>query len=54
MMPSSSVCGLVFAHPNSRYFRIGCISKAQFNDYAIRRGMYCAELKRFVGLEIVE
>lgn len=54
MMPSSSICGMVFAHPNSRYFRIGRISKTQFKDYATRRGISCEELERFVGLEIVE
>ena len=54
MIPSSSICGMVFAHPNSRYFRIGRISKTQFKDYATRRGISCEELERFVGLEIVE
>ena len=54
MNPSSSVCSLVFAHPESRYFRIGKISQAQFGGYAVRRGMACEVLEKFMGLEIVE
>lgn len=54
MNPSSSVCSLVFAHPKSRYFRIGKISQTQFDGYALRRGLPCEVLKKFMGLEIVE
>ena len=38
MMPESSVCGYYFAHPDSKYFSIGKISKDQVEDYAARKG----------------
>lgn len=34
MQPLASVCGLMFAHPASRYFSVGKISEEQVNDYA--------------------
>ncbi len=37
MTPASSVSGLLFAHPASRYFTVGRISKDQVADYARRR-----------------
>lgn len=39
MQPHASVCGLMFAHPQSRYFSVGKISEEQLSDYAGRRGM---------------
>lgn len=53
MNPSSSICGFVFAHPQSRYFRIGQVSRSQFIEYANRRGISCERLEKFIGLEIV-
>lgn len=38
MYPASSVCGMYFAHPDSRYFSIGKITKEQAEDYIRRRG----------------
>jgi len=38
MYPCSSVCGMYFAHPDSRYFSIGKITKEQADDYVRRRG----------------
>lgn len=38
MYPNASVCGLYFAHPQSKYFMIGKIDETQLNDYARRRG----------------
>ncbi len=38
MTPASSVSGLLFAHPDSRYFSVGRIGRDQVTDYARRRG----------------
>ena len=38
MFPNASVCGLYFAHPQSKYFMIGKIDENQFEDYARRCG----------------
>jgi 5-methyltetrahydrofolate--homocysteine methyltransferase len=37
MYPAASVSGLLFAHPQSRYFFVGNISKDQVEDYALRK-----------------
>ncbi len=37
MQPAASVSGLIFAHPESRYFFVGKISKDQARDYAKRK-----------------
>lgn len=47
MKPHASVCGLMFAHPASRYFSIGKIGEDQLADYAARRGMSIEETKSF-------
>jgi 5-methyltetrahydrofolate--homocysteine methyltransferase len=39
MNPAASVSGLVFAHPQSRYFFAGNLSRDQVNDYARRKNM---------------
>jgi 5-methyltetrahydrofolate--homocysteine methyltransferase len=39
MTPGSSVSGLYFAHPDSRYFAIGRIQRDQVADYAARKGI---------------
>ncbi len=39
MMPAASVSGLIFAHPQSRYFFVGNISHDQVVDYADRKGL---------------
>ncbi len=39
MNPAASVCGLYFAHPESRYFPVGPINKDQLEDYARRKGI---------------
>ena len=38
MYPASSVAGIYFSHPESRYFGIGRIGKDQIEDYAKRIG----------------
>jgi 5-methyltetrahydrofolate--homocysteine methyltransferase len=37
MFPAASVSGLIFAHPDSRYFFVGRIGKDQAKDYAARK-----------------
>jgi len=39
MTPPSSVSGLYFAHPESKYFAVGKIDRDQLDDYAKRKGM---------------
>ena len=43
MWPGSSVSGLYFAHPQSRYFGLGKIDRDQVADYAARKPMPVAE-----------
>ncbi len=54
MRPSSSVCGLIFAHSAARYFRIGRISQQQLQDYARRRAMSAEQLQKFISAEIID
>jgi 5-methyltetrahydrofolate--homocysteine methyltransferase len=49
MWPGSSVSGLYFAHPESRYFSLGKIGRDQVADYAARKGMTVAEVERWLG-----
>jgi 5-methyltetrahydrofolate--homocysteine methyltransferase len=49
MWPGSSVSGLYFAHPDSRYFALGKIGRDQVEDYAERKGMTIAEVERWLG-----
>ena len=49
MSPHASVCGLMFAHPASRYFSVGKISDGQLTDYAMRRGIACDVVKKFLA-----
>jgi 5-methyltetrahydrofolate--homocysteine methyltransferase len=49
MWPGSSVSGLYFAHPESRYFTLGKIERDQVADYAQRKAMSVAEVERWLG-----
>ena len=49
MWPGSSVSGLYFAHPESRYFSLGKIDRDQVADYAGRKAMSVAEVERWLG-----
>ncbi|HEY6369641.1 MAG TPA: vitamin B12 dependent-methionine synthase activation domain-containing protein, partial [Candidatus Sulfotelmatobacter sp.] len=49
MWPGSSVSGLYFAHPESRYFSLGKIDRDQVADYHERKGMSLAEVERWLG-----
>ena len=39
MWPGSSVCGLYFGHPDSRYFSVNRIDRDQLENYAARKKM---------------
>jgi 5-methyltetrahydrofolate--homocysteine methyltransferase len=49
MWPGSSVSGLYFAHPESRYFSLGKIERDQVAEYAERKGMTLEEAERWLG-----
>jgi 5-methyltetrahydrofolate--homocysteine methyltransferase len=49
MWPGSSVSGLYFAHPESRYFTLGKIERDQVADYQARKGMPAEEVERWLG-----
>jgi 5-methyltetrahydrofolate--homocysteine methyltransferase len=49
MWPGSSVSGLYFAHPDSRYFTLGKIDRDQVLDYHVRKGMSVNEVERWLG-----
>jgi len=52
MYPTASVCGLYFAHPQSKYFGIGRIDEVQLEDYARRRGRSSAELRKWLAANL--
>lgn len=49
MYPASSVSGLYFSHPDSRYFGLGKIGEDQVADIAKRKGMQLEELERWLS-----
>jgi 5-methyltetrahydrofolate--homocysteine methyltransferase len=49
MWPGSSVSGLYFAHPESRYFSLGKIDRDQVEDYHTRKGMSVTEVERWLS-----
>jgi len=49
MYPTAAVSGFYFAHPDSRYFGLGKISKEQVADYAARKTMDLAEAERWLS-----
>jgi 5-methyltetrahydrofolate--homocysteine methyltransferase len=49
MWPGSSVSGLYFAHPESRYFSLGKIDRDQVADYSKRKGISVGETERWLG-----
>jgi 5-methyltetrahydrofolate--homocysteine methyltransferase len=49
MWPGSSISGIYFAHPKSRYFSLGKIDRDQVESYHLRKGMSVAEVERWLG-----
>lgn len=52
MHPHASVCGIMLAHPQSRYFAVGRIGEDQLADYARRRGKPVEEMRKFLGANL--
>ena len=49
MLPASTVSGLYFAHPKSRYFGVGKIGFDQVKDYAKRKQKPASEIERWLS-----
>jgi len=49
MWPASSVSGLYFAHPESKYFAVGKLGRDQVLDYHLRKGITLQEMERWLG-----
>ena len=49
MTPEASICGFIFWHPQAKYHEIRRISREQYEDYALRRGMDENTARRFLG-----
>ena len=49
MWPGSSVSGLYFAHPDSKYFAVGKLGSDQVEDLAARKGISVSEMERWLG-----
>jgi len=48
MFPASSVSGLFFSHPQSKYFAVGKIERDQVESYASRKGMAFPEIEKWL------
>jgi 5-methyltetrahydrofolate--homocysteine methyltransferase len=48
MDPAASICGLYFAHPQSRYFAVGRLTRDQVEHYALRKGIPVAEAEKWL------
>ena len=49
MVPESSICGLIFMHPEACYPEVRRISREQYDGYVSRRGMSEETARRFLG-----
>ena len=49
MIPASSVSGIYFAHPDSKYFWLGDICRDQVEDYATRKGIEVGEVQKWLS-----
>lgn len=54
MQPHASVSGLMFAHPQARYFNLGKIGEDQLRDYARRRGVPVTLMRRFLQSSLMK
>jgi len=52
MFPNASVCGLYFAHPQSKYFMVGKVDQLQFEDYAMRCGKSPEVLRKWMAANL--
>lgn len=49
MYPTAAVSGYYFAHPDSKYFGLGKITKDQVEDYANRKGITIEKAERWLS-----
>jgi 5-methyltetrahydrofolate--homocysteine methyltransferase len=49
MFPAASVSGLIFAHPESRYFFVGKIGRDQVEDYANRKNLTVSQVESLLA-----
>ncbi len=49
MWPGSSVSGLYFAHPDSKYFAVGKLGQDQVEDLSKRKGKSLSDMERWLG-----
>ena len=49
MYPAASVSGWYFSHPESKYMRVGQVSKDQIESYAKRKDMSVADAERWLA-----
>lgn len=52
MQPHASVCGLMFSHPQARYFAVGKIDEHQLADYAARRGKEVSYIQNYLTMNL--
>lgn len=52
MQPHASVCGLMFSHPQARYFAVGKIDEHQLADYAARRGKEVSHIQNYLTMNL--
>ena len=54
MQPHASTSGLMFAHPQARYFELGKIGEDQLIDYARRRPLPVGTIRRFLQSSLLK
>ena len=52
MKPHASVSGMMFSHPQARYFNLGKIGEDQLRDYARRRGLPIEVVRKFLAANL--
>ncbi len=53
MIPHASVSGLMFAHPQAKYFELGTIGEDQLRNYAQRRKVPMEMMKKFLQANLL-
>jgi 5-methyltetrahydrofolate--homocysteine methyltransferase len=54
MLPTASVSGWYFAHPDAKYFGVGKITMEQVESIAQRKGEQVAVMERWLGANLVD
>ncbi len=49
MVPTASVSGFIFSHPESRYFTVGRIPEEQINEYVLKEGIDTSEIDTWLA-----